>query len=111
MVRVLLDEDVDVRLRQHFGEDVEVATVEYQGWKGFKNGKLLRAAAAEFDVLVTMDDNLPSQQNLAQFDLAIVILRARSKALTNLLELMPELLRRLDQLRPGEAIRVHPPEG
>lgn len=40
----------------------------------------------EFDVLVTTDDHLPSQQNLARLDLAVVILRPRSKALEHLLQ-------------------------
>ncbi len=110
MVRVLLDEDLDVRLREHFGEGMEVVTVEYQGWKGLKNGELLRVAALEFEVLVTMDDQLPSQQNLEQFDLAVVILRARSKTLEHLLEVMPELRRRLAEFRPGQAVRIYPPQ-
>jgi len=107
MVRVLLDEDLDVRLRAHFGDGVDVQTVEYRGWKGLKNGKLLSAASAEFDVLVTMDDNLPSQQNLSQFDIAVVILRARRKELTDLVELMPEVLSTLPSLNAGDVVRVH----
>lgn len=72
MVRVLLDEDLDVRLRQHFGEGAEVVTVQYRGWKGRKNGELLRAAVEEFDVFVTGDDNLSFQQHVPAFDLAVV---------------------------------------
>lgn len=108
-MRVLLDEDVDVRLRHHFSQDVTVETVEYRGWKGRENGELLQAAEGEFDVFVTMDDNLPEQQNLQQFDLAVAVLRARSKSLDDLIELIPELERRLSQLRPGEAVRIYPP--
>lgn len=110
MVRVLLDEDLDVRLRDHFGEGVEAVTVEYKGWKGLKNGDLLHAAAQEFDVLVTMDDHLPSQQNLAKFDLAVVVLRPRSKALEHLLQLMPELRSSVGSVRSGQAIRLYPPQ-
>ncbi|MBI4542141.1 MAG: hypothetical protein HY705_03860 [Gemmatimonadetes bacterium] len=75
-----------------------VETVEYRGWKGRENGELLQAAEGEFDVFVTMDDNLPEQQNLQQFDLAVAVLRARSKSLDDLIELIPELERRLSQL-------------
>ena len=42
-MKVLLDEDVPVRLRFYF-QTAEVETVEYRGWKGLKNGALLRAA-------------------------------------------------------------------
>jgi len=106
----LLDEDLPIRLRLHFAETVSVETVEHRGWKGQKNGELLRAAEGHFDVFVTMDDNLPDQQHLQQFDLAVAILRARSKSLRDLLELMPELERRLPKLQPGEAVRIYPPE-
>jgi predicted nuclease of predicted toxin-antitoxin system len=108
-VRVLLDEDLPIRLRSHFPQGVHVETVDYRGWKGRKNGELLSAAESDFDVLVTMDDNLPDQQNIQQFDLAVVILRARSKSLADLLELMPQLEQSLNQLRPGDAVRIYPP--
>ena len=109
-MRVLLDEDLPVRLRLHFAEEVNVETVEFRGWKGFKNGILLQAAEDHFDVFVTMDDNLPDQQYLQQFDLAVAILRARSKNLKDLLDLMPELERKLPELQPGEAVRIYPPK-
>ena len=62
--RVLLDETVDRQLKPLSGEDLEVRTVQEQEWGGLKNGELLRAASAVFDVFVTMDQNLPYQQNL-----------------------------------------------
>lgn len=106
MLRVLLDEDLPIRLRLHFATDVQVETVEYRGWKGLKNGALLRVAEEHFDVFVTMDNHLPDQQYLQQFDLAVVILRARSKSLNDLLALLPELERRLPALTSGEAVRI-----
>jgi hypothetical protein len=54
-----------------------------------KNGELLRAAAGEFDVFVTMDRNLPSQQNLKALDLAVVVIRAVSNAFVDVAPLMP----------------------
>ena len=74
MVRVLLDEDVPIRLRLHFPEEMTVETVEYRSWKGLENGALLRAAQDHFDVLVTLDDSISYQQPLQQFDLAVVVL-------------------------------------
>ena len=109
-MRILLDEDVPTRLRFHFGEAVDVETVEYRGWKGLKNGALLRAAQEHFDVLVTMDNHLPEQQPLQQFDLAVVILRARNKSLTELQKLLPDLERMLDSLQSGQARRIYSPE-
>ena len=106
-MKVLLDEDIPVRLRLYF-QTAEVETVEYLGWKGFKNGALLRAAQEHFDVLVTMDNNLPDQQPLRQFDIGIAILRAPSKTLADLAALVPKLEQLLADIRPGDAVRIHP---
>ena len=108
-MRVLLDEDIPIRFRFDFEPKVDVETVEYRGWKGLKNGELLRAAQEHFDVLVTTDDHLPDQQPLQQFDLAVVVLRPGRKSLTELRKLLPELELILDSLRPGQSVRVHPP--
>ena len=54
-MRVLLDEHLPHRLRQLFAAPLEVVTVGYLGWKGLKNGELLRKASVEFDVFITMD--------------------------------------------------------
>ena len=47
-MRVLLDEDLPIQLRLHFAEAAKVETVEYRGWKGQKNGAVLRAAEGHF---------------------------------------------------------------
>jgi len=66
-MRVLLDEHLDHRLRRSFDPSVEVATVAEQGWKGKKNGELLlQLASREFDALITADQNLESQQDVAR---------------------------------------------
>ena len=108
-MRVLLDEDIPVRLRFYFQTGVEVETVEYRGWKGLKNGALLRVAQEHFDVLVTMDNNLPDQQPLRQFAIGVAILRASGQTLGDLVALVPELERVIAEIRPGEAMRILPP--
>jgi hypothetical protein len=73
-VKVLLDENLDHRLRNHLGSH-EVFTANYMGWDGFKNGRLLQAAEGDgFDVLVTGDQPLSYEQNLSGRRLAIVVL-------------------------------------
>jgi predicted nuclease of predicted toxin-antitoxin system len=53
--RVLLDENLPLRLRRWL-PGVEAVTVEFMGWKGVRNGELVRRAqAADFAVLVTAD--------------------------------------------------------
>ena len=62
-MRVLLDECVPRKLKAELA-DHEVITVTENGWSGFKNGALLAIAALEFDIFLTVDQNLTFQQNL-----------------------------------------------
>ena len=99
-VRILLDECVDRRLAALIVGH-EVATVPRQGWAGKKNGELLRLAAAEFDVFVTVDNNLPDQQNLQRHDLAVIVLLAQTNRLADLEPLVPKILDQLPEVVPG----------
>jgi hypothetical protein len=62
------------------------------GWAGTLDGDLLPLLAAEFDVFITVDRNLPYQQNLAVLDLAVLVLVARSNRLADLQLLLPLIL-------------------
>jgi predicted nuclease of predicted toxin-antitoxin system len=105
-VRILLDENLNWRLEQ-FLPGHEVKSVPRIGWAGLKNGKLLaRAARENFDVLVTMDGSMASQQNLSKIKLAIVALRAPSNRLADTSPLMPKVLAILPALKPGKVVRV-----
>ena len=46
------------------------------GWSGMRNGELLDAAEHQFDVLITMDQNIQHQQHLPRYDLAVILLDA-----------------------------------
>ena len=99
-MRVLLDECVDARLVASL-TTVEVRTVSDLGWVGISNGQLLALAAAEFDVLVTVDRNLPFQQHLPKFDIAVILLRAKSNRIADLVALAPELIAALCTAKKG----------
>ena len=98
-MRLLLDESVPSKLKRALASHY-VRTVVEKGWSGLKNGKLLAAAALEFDVVITVDKNMPYQQNLATLPVAVVILDAVSNKLSSLLPLMAELERVLIDLQP-----------
>ena len=87
-MRLLLDECVDWRLLREFA-DHEAKTVKQVGWEKVKNGALLRLVATEFDVFLTVDKNLPHQQNITSLRLAVMVLRGRTTRLRDLLELLP----------------------
>ena len=102
---MLPDECVDRRL----GADItghEVRTVPEMGWSGRKNGELLGIAQHEFDVFVTTDRNLPFQQHLRRFSIAVIVLRPRSTDLAALRQLVPSLMTALPTALPGEAVFV-----
>lgn len=91
-MKLLLDECAPRRLKNYFvGHDV--STIEQAGFKGLKNGNLLRAAEGKFEVLITVDKNIEYQQNTAALPLAIVILAAASNRLELLLPLIPNALK------------------
>ncbi len=81
----------------------EVKTVPQMGWAGVKNGQLLALAEAEFDVFITVDRNLSFQQNLPQFDIAVIVLQAPSNRLADLKPLITKILDTLDTLTQGKA--------
>jgi hypothetical protein len=99
-LRILLDECVDSRLAASFGT-FEVRTVADQGWVGISNGQLLSRAAAEFDVFVTVDRNLSFQQHLPKFDIAVILLRAKTNRIVDLVALVPELVSAIPNAKSG----------
>jgi len=104
-MRLLLDESVPAKLRRSLPSHA-VRTVVELGWSGVKNGKLLALAANDFDAFITVDKNLPYQQNLKTLPVAILVLDAISNELSVLLPLLPELERQLAVLRPRTYVLV-----
>jgi hypothetical protein len=100
-VRVQLDESIPV----DFALDLtalDAQTVIGFGWAGLKNGALLRQAAGQFQVLVTMDKNLQFQQNLAAHAIGVVLVRAHSNRLNDLRPLVPQILAAVAASEPGK---------
>src|SRR3954466_5346383 len=100
-MRALLDECVPRKLKRELAGH-EVVTVTEHGWSGVKNGKLLALAEAEFDVFLTVDQNLKYQQNLKTFNIGIILLVARNNRLKTLLPLMPEVREALKNIKTGD---------
>jgi Domain of unknown function (DUF5615) len=100
-MKILLDECIDRKLAREF-LGYEVKTVPQMGWAGVKNGQLLALATAEFDVFITVDRNLSFQQNLPQFDIAVIVLQASSNRLADLKPLAPQVLTILPAAAKGQ---------
>jgi len=105
-MRVLLDECVPRPLRREV-QGHEVFTVEALGLKGLQNGALLQQLIQhKIDVLLTVDRNLPYQQNLQAAGVAVVIMKCRSNRLEALLPLVPSVLAALQKVQPGECLHL-----
>ena len=104
-MKLLLDECVTRHLKREFANH-EVHTVEEAGFKGLENGNLLRAASGAYNVLITVDKNLPYQQNLTGLEIGILILSAKRNSYVRLKPLMPEALSALETIKPGEIIVI-----
>ena len=104
-MKVLIDECMPKRLAGRLSGH-EVKTVPQMGWAGIKNGELLALAEKEFEVFLTVDQNLPFQQNLSRFKIAVVIVPCASNDIDQLLPFVPGILTALPKAKPGIALTV-----
>jgi len=84
----------------------QVRTAPQLGWGDFDDGPLLNAMTRDFDALVTVDKSLRHQQNLSIRPFGVIVLRAKTNRITDLLPLVPELRAVLDEIRPGEVREI-----
>ncbi len=104
-MRLLLDESLPRPLVRLLPEH-DVRTVAAMGWGGKRNGELLQLAAADFDALLTADQNLEHQQNLGALPIAVIILVAPTNRVESLRLLIPALLQTLQTLSPRQLVHV-----
>ncbi len=100
-MKILFDHCTPATLRKHLHPH-EVKTTRRMGWDGLENGDLLGVAQAQFDVLLSTDSNIKYQQQLPDYDIGLIVLRALTNAVPDLLELIPAALAVLSTIQPGE---------
>jgi predicted nuclease of predicted toxin-antitoxin system len=106
-MKILLDECLPAPIKESlspFGH--ECKTVQELGFGSKKNGELLALAEGKWDVLLTSDKNIKFQQNMAGRKISIVILRAKSNRLEDLLLLMPACAEALLSIQGGVVIEI-----
>jgi len=74
-MKILIDEYLPRKLKRELPGH-EVKTIPEAGWAGKKNGALLRLMAAEYDVFITIDNNLEDQQQLSAQPVGFIVLSA-----------------------------------
>jgi len=103
-MRVLLDENLPRKLKHGIAADA--TTVPERGWAGTKNGALLKLAAANFDVMLTMDRGIEFQNSLQGLDLCVLVISAPSNEIDTLIPLLPEINDAISSAEPGRILRV-----
>ena len=105
-MRVLLDECLPGRKLKPGFPNHDVRTVADMDWRGIRNGVLLALAEPEFDAFVTLDRGIEYQQDLTGLSVRIVIVRAYSNKLADLLPLVPSIQTAIERLAPGALVHV-----
>jgi hypothetical protein len=105
-VRLLLDACVPRKLKKELGSTHNIWTARERGWNGLADGLMLDAMDGQVDALITVDKGLRWQQQLGGRSFAVVLLRAKSNKLAELIPLVPALLRALDEVKPGEVREI-----
>ncbi len=104
-MKVLLDECVPKRLGRLLSEH-DVVTTPQAGWAGITNGELLKRAAKDFDVFVTVDRNLAFQQNPSNLPLPVIVIHSRSNKLKDLLHQVPALKQTLSSMLARQVYHI-----
>ena len=105
-MKILMDECLPLDFRHSFpGHDVHSA--EWAGLKGKKNGELLRDAEfAGYEILLTVDQGIPHQQNLAGRNLSVVAIRSPTNQLEDLLPLVDAIPNALEKIARGQTVSI-----
>ncbi len=105
-MKILLDECVTRKAKRLLAE-FDVFTVAEMEFSGLKNGKLLsKAEECGFDILLTIDKNIDYQQNISNYQLAIVILDVAKSSIKYVEELMPKFRSQITTFEKGHSYRI-----
>ena len=103
-MRILFDHDVPSPLRRYLANHT-VDTAREKGWAELRNGYLLENTEAEgYDILITADQNLRYQQNIAQRTLSVVVLLSNRWPMVQLK--IEEIRGAVEGIQPGEVREV-----
>jgi predicted nuclease of predicted toxin-antitoxin system len=105
MVTVLLDACVPQWLRAELGQ-FQATTAWYAGLDALSDRELLAAAESRYDVIVTLDRNIPYQQMVPRLRLAVIVLRVQDQTPEAFRALVPALVKAIDEAKPGEVRQV-----
>jgi hypothetical protein len=103
-MNILFDQGTPVPLRNHLTEHT-VKTAFELGWSNLENGALIACANDSFDLLITTDQQLRYQQNLAGRKLSVLVLMTTSWP--RIQEHVSEIAQAVRQIKVGEYREIH----
>ena len=104
-MRLLLDECLPRTLKKEF-RGHKIQTVPEMGWSGKRNGELLRLAEKQFDVFITLDQNLQYQQNLSKSAMAVILVSVKNNRFESIQPLVPKVLLTFKSLQSGQVVKI-----
>jgi len=105
-MKVLLDECIPRKFKRSLPGH-ECQTVPEAGFAGKTNGELIAIAEERgFEVLLTVDKGLAHEPNIAGRRIAILIVRAKSNRLADLLPHASACIEQISSVRPGQIVRI-----
>lgn len=102
-MKILFDQGTPAPLRRALTGHI-VFTAFEQGWSNLTNGKLLEKAETEFGLLITTDQNLRYQQNLAGRKISILVLPTTSWP--QIQTHTSEIIAAIERIKPGDYVTV-----
>ena len=107
-MKILLDESLPRKLKNDFGTQHEVWTVRDRGWLGKRNGELIQLMIENhIDFFVTVDRNLPYQQNLERLPLTVFVFCAFDTRRETLAILIPKLFEKIAEGNLQNVIEIY----
>lgn len=109
-MKILIDENIDIRFKRNFEVSYEVYTVKDMGWNGVKNGRLLQLLADNnFDCWIVVDKNIPYQQHTNNIPCLIIVLDVFRNTLKHIDRFLPQILEILNRPVTDKIIIIKEP--
>jgi predicted nuclease of predicted toxin-antitoxin system len=106
-MKILLDENIDIRFKKLFPNTHEVYTIRDMNWNGIKNGELLKLLKEnQFDCWIVVDKNIAYQQNISKLPCSILVLDVVRNTIKQLSPLISSILTNLDNIQEIKVIIV-----
>jgi len=105
-MKILLDECVPWPMHKLLASH-SCTSVQAEGWSGIRNSELLKKAEADFDLLITADQNVLYQQNLSAS--AISILELSTNDLRRIMAASASIQMAVEEIPPGQFVRIEVP--